>query len=110
MSWVHLEDEVRALRFLMENPGARGAFNISAQPVTNRQFATALGKAMRRPAFIPVPAFVLRLLFGEMSSVILDGQRVILRAAIDATDFILTFQASTRRFEIYWLAGESLLC
>jgi uncharacterized protein len=76
LSWVHLEDEVRALRFLIDNPEARGVFNISAEPVTNRQFARALGKAMHRPAFIPVPAFVLRLLFGEMSTMVLDGQRV----------------------------------
>lgn len=76
LSWVHLEDEVRALRFLIENQEARGAFNISAQPLTNRQFASAIGKVMHRPAFIPVPAFIIRLIFGEMSTVVLDGQRV----------------------------------
>ena len=83
LSWVHLEDEVRALRFLIDNPEARGVFNISAQPVTNRQFAQALGKAMHRPAFIPVPAFVLRFLFGEMSTMILDGQRVSSQRLLD---------------------------
>ncbi len=83
MSWVHLDDEVRALRFLMENPQAHGAFNIAAQPVTNRQFSRALGKAMRRPAWIPVPAFALRLLFGEMSSVLLQGQRVSSQKLLD---------------------------
>jgi len=76
LSWVHLEDEVRALRFLMENPRAHGAFNISAQPVTNRQFTQAVGKVMHRPAFFTVPAVMIRLLFGEMSTVVLDGQRV----------------------------------
>ncbi len=83
LSWVHLEDEVRALRFLIENPEARGVFNISAEPVTNRQFARAIGKAMHRPAFIPVPAFVLRFLFGEMSTMILDGQRVSAQRLLD---------------------------
>jgi uncharacterized protein (TIGR01777 family) len=76
LSWVHLEDEVRALRFLIENPAARGAINIAAQPMPNRQFAKVLGKVMHRPAFIPAPAFAIRLLFGEMSTVVLDGQRV----------------------------------
>ena len=76
LSWVHLEDEVRALRFLIENPAARGAINLVAQPLSNRQFAKVLGKVMHRPAFIPVPAFVIRLLFGEMGTVVLDGQRV----------------------------------
>ena len=76
LSWVHLEDEVRALRFLIENPAARGTFNIAAQPLSNRQFARVLGKVMHRPAFVPVPAFAIRLLFGEMGTVVLDGQRV----------------------------------
>jgi uncharacterized protein (TIGR01777 family) len=76
LSWIHLEDEVRAVRFLIETAEARGAFNLSAQPVTNRQFAQAIGKVMRRPAFFPVPAFIIRLVFGEMSTVVLDGQHV----------------------------------
>jgi len=76
LSWVHLEDEVRALRFLIETPEARGVFNISAQPLTNRQFAQLAGKVMRRPAFFTVPAFIIRLVFGEMSTVVLEGQRV----------------------------------
>ena len=76
ISWVHLEDEVRALRYLIENPQASGAYNISATPVTNRQFAKTLGKIMRRPAFFPVPAFMIRLLFGEMGTVVVDGQNV----------------------------------
>jgi uncharacterized protein len=75
LSWVHLEDEVRAMRFL-ENPQAGGAYNISACPVTNRQFARTLGKVMRRPSFFPVPAFMIRLLFGEMSTIVLEGQNV----------------------------------
>lgn len=75
LSWVHIEDEVRAICFLIENPAAQGAFNIAAQPVTNAQFSRAAGKVMRRPGFIRVPAFVLRLVLGEMSTMVLDGQR-----------------------------------
>ena len=83
MSWVHLEDAVGALRFLIENPQVQGAFNISAQSVTNRQFAQAIGKVLHRPAFFVVPGFVLRLAFGEMSTVILDGQRVLANRLAD---------------------------
>lgn len=75
LSWVHIEDEVRAIRFLIENPEAKGAFNISAQAVSNKQFANAAGKIMRRPSFIRVPAFMLRLVLGEMSTMVLEGQR-----------------------------------
>ena len=84
LSWVHLEDEVRALRFLMENPGVRGVFNIPAEPLTNGQFARTVGKVMRRSAFVPVPAFTIRLAFGEMSTVVLDGQRASAQRLKDA--------------------------
>jgi len=74
--WIHLEDEVGAIRFLLEQPAASGVFNLAApQPVTNAQFTRAIGKAMGRPALMPVPAFALRTLFGEMATVLLDGQR-----------------------------------
>lgn len=75
LSWVHIDDEVRAIRFLIENQAAQGAFNLCAQPVTNTQFARAAGKVLHRPAFIRVPAFVLRLVLGEMSTMVLEGQR-----------------------------------
>ncbi|HNT24878.1 MAG TPA: TIGR01777 family oxidoreductase [Anaerolineales bacterium] len=76
LSWAHITDQVRALRFLIETPQAEGAFNISAAPLTNRQFAQVLGKITHRPSFVPAPAFAIRLAFGEMSSVVLEGQRV----------------------------------
>ncbi len=76
LSWVHLDDLVRSIRFLIDTPEASGAFNISAEPLTNRQLARKIGKVMHRPAFIPVPAFILRLLLGEMGTVVLEGQAV----------------------------------
>lgn len=76
MSWIHMKDQVRAICFLIENPAASGAFNLSAEPVTNHEFSRITGKIMKRPAFIRVPAIALRLLLGEMSTVVLDGQRV----------------------------------
>lgn len=75
MSWIHIDDQVSALRFLIEASGARGVFNLSAEPLTNRQFAEVAGKVMRRPAFFTVPAPLVRLAFGEMGTVVLDGQR-----------------------------------
>ena len=79
-SWIHIADEVAALRFLIETEGVLGPFNLTAPlPLSNRDFARALGRATRRPAFMPVPASVLRLVFGEMSAVLLEGQRVLPR-------------------------------
>lgn len=83
LSWIHIEDEVRAIRFLLENQKAHGAFNLSGQPVTNDEFSRAAGKVMRRPSFFRVPGFVLKLLLGEMSTVVLDGQRVSSRKLTD---------------------------
>jgi uncharacterized protein (TIGR01777 family) len=78
--WIHITDEVRAIRFLMETERASGSFNLSAPaPLTNAEFSRLLGKQLRRPALIPVPGFMLRLLFGEMATALLDGQRAIPR-------------------------------
>jgi uncharacterized protein (TIGR01777 family) len=76
LSWVHLADVVQAIRFASEEPRMKGIFNLSAEPVTNRQFATQLGKMMHRPSSLPLPGFILRVLLGEMSTIILDGQRI----------------------------------
>lgn len=76
ISWVHIEDEVRAIRFLIDNKAARGTFNISAQPVSNNQFAQTAARVLHRPGFFKVPAFLLRLVLGEMSTMVLDGQQV----------------------------------
>lgn len=76
--WIHIDDQVRAIRFLMENEQARGPFNLAApNPPTNREFVQKLGKAMGRPALLPVPAIAFQLIFGEMSTVLLDGQRAV---------------------------------
>ncbi|HBY97466.1 MAG: TIGR01777 family oxidoreductase [Ardenticatenaceae bacterium] len=77
-SWIHMADEVAAIRFLMENEAARGPFNLtSPNPLTNAQFSRILGKVLGRPAAMPVPAFALRLLLGEMAEVVLGGQRAV---------------------------------
>jgi len=77
-SWVHLQDQVAGLRFFIENQEASGVYNLAAPgAVQNRTLAKTIGKVMRRPAFFPVPAFMIRLLFGEMAVTVLGGQRVI---------------------------------
>lgn len=79
MSWVSREDTVRALSFLLERDDARGPYNITApEPVTNAALTQALGAALHRPAFLPVPGPLARLALGEMADVaLLRGARVL---------------------------------
>ncbi len=83
MSWIHVEDLVQLLLFAAENPGVHGPLNGTApNPVRNAEFTAALGKVLHRPAILPVPEFALKLLFGEMASVILGSQRILPDATI----------------------------
>ncbi len=76
--WIHIADEVAAIRFLLENENASGPYNLAApDPPRNREFVRDLGRAMGRPSLLPTPSFALQLLFGEMSTVLLDGQRAV---------------------------------
>ncbi|MEJ2710545.1 MAG: TIGR01777 family oxidoreductase [Anaerolineales bacterium] len=76
-SWIHIDDEVAAIQFLIENQAAQGAFNLTApNPVTNRTFAHTFGKVLKRPSFLRLPRFAWKVL-GEMSTVIIDGQRAV---------------------------------
>ncbi|MFN2135228.1 MAG: TIGR01777 family oxidoreductase, partial [Candidatus Promineifilaceae bacterium] len=77
-SWVHIADTVSALRFLLEQNSAQGAFNVTApNPVTNKEFGRVLGTVLNRPSLLPVPAFALNLALGEVATTVLDGQRVV---------------------------------
>lgn len=76
--WIHIADEVAAIRFLIDQPEAHGPFNLTApQPLNNAEFSLALGRAMRRPAWLPAPGLALRLLFGKMATVLLTGQNAV---------------------------------
>jgi uncharacterized protein (TIGR01777 family) len=77
--WIHREDWIGLVRWAIETPAAAGAINLTAPvPVTNADFARALGGALHRPAFMPAPAFALRLLLGEMAdALLLSGQRAV---------------------------------
>ena len=85
LSWIHIDDLVNAIRFLIKNEGAQGVFNAtSPNPLKNRDFTNALGKAMHRPSFIPVPSFALKFVLGEASTLALDGQRVMPKRLLEA--------------------------
>lgn len=77
--WIHRQDWIDVVRFAIGNPQIVGPMNATApNPVTNRDFARALGRAMHRPAFLPAPGFALKLLLGEMAEgLLLSGQRAI---------------------------------
>jgi uncharacterized protein (TIGR01777 family) len=78
MSWVHLDDEVGAILYLLDNPSLHGPFNLTApEPVTNAVFSRTLGKVLHRPAFMRVPALVMKLMLGEASELLVEGQRVV---------------------------------
>lgn len=84
--WIHLDDEVGALLFVIENEKLEGAVNFAAPgSVTMKQFCAALGKAMHRPSWAPVPGIVLKVILGEMAGpLLLSGQRVIPRKLLEA--------------------------
>jgi len=78
MSWIDIRDEVSAICFLIENSQISGPVNLTAPaPVTNYQFTKTLGKVLGRPTILPLPAFMVRLLFGEMGEhLLLEGARI----------------------------------
>jgi uncharacterized protein (TIGR01777 family) len=78
MSWISLEDEIRGIEFVINNPKITGAVNLcSPHPVTNNEFSQTLGKVLNRPTIFPLPAFVVRLIFGEMGQLLLlEGCKV----------------------------------
>lgn len=78
--WIHEEDQINAIRFLLEHQSMRGAYNVCApKPVTNADFSKAIGRALRRPSYMPAPEFAIRLVLGEFATLIVDGQRQIPR-------------------------------
>ena len=78
MPWIHCRDLVAMLEWLLEKPELSGVFNgVSPDPVTNREFTAALVRHLRRPAFLFVPGFLLKLAMGEMGGLLLEGQRAV---------------------------------
>jgi uncharacterized protein len=85
MSWIHIDDEVGILLWAVGNEKVDGVINATApNPVTNRELSRALGRALNRPAVVPVPGFTVDLMFGsEFGAVLRGGQRVLPRRALD---------------------------
>jgi uncharacterized protein len=76
--WVHVDDVVGVLLFSLDNPQASGPVNLAApNPVSNADFSRALGRVLTRPAVLPVPAFALKLLYGDMAEIVTTGQRLV---------------------------------
>jgi len=74
--WIHIKDLCRAVTFLTEHADYDGIYNFcSPQPIRNNMFTRAIGAALNRPAVIPAPAFMIRLIFGELAETLLTGQK-----------------------------------
>ena len=93
LSWVHRDDVVRGLIFLLKNSQSKGIFNLSSPlPVSNATFTKALARAMRRPAVFPLPGLAVKLAFGEMGErLLLSGQKVI-PLALNRAGFIFDYE------------------
>ncbi len=85
MSWIHIDDEVGILLWALDDEEVSGVVNATApNPVTNRELSKALGRALNRPAVLPVPGITLDLMYGrELGTVLRGGQRVVPRRALD---------------------------
>jgi uncharacterized protein (TIGR01777 family) len=86
LSWIHIADWIAMVLWALSTPTATGAYNATApNPMTNAEFSRALGRALRRPSWFPVPGFLLRLIVGEMAEAgLIRGQRVVPARALDA--------------------------
>ncbi|QTT86992.1 TIGR01777 family oxidoreductase [Pseudomonas chlororaphis] len=91
MPWIHIKDQIALIDFLLHRSDARGPYNACAPtPVRNREFAKTLGSVLHRPAIVPVPALVLRVGLGELSLLLLGGQRAV-PARLQAAGFTFQF-------------------
>jgi hypothetical protein len=77
-SWIHIQDQVRAIRFLIENEAASGPVIVcTPNPLRNKDFARVIGEVMGRPSYFPVPAFALKLALGEVADTVLHSRRTL---------------------------------
>ncbi len=91
MPWIHIEDMLDIIQFLADNEQMKGVYNAcSPFPVTNQQFAQALAQQLHRPAIFPMPSAILKTLLGEMSQLLLTGQRA-LPANLQANGFTFNY-------------------
>jgi uncharacterized protein len=84
LPWIHVDDLVGMYIAAVDGPGWSGPINAAApEPVTNRDFSRALGRALHRPAVLPIPGAALHLLYGGMAGLVTAGQRVVPRRALE---------------------------
>jgi|TARA_B100000315_G_scaffold106157_1_gene97343 hypothetical protein len=93
MSWIHLIDLARMYIHAIKSPSIKGAYNaVSPNPISNSEFTNTLGKLLNRPTLLPIPSFVLRLLFGDMAQVLLASQKVSPEKIL-ATGFLFKYES-----------------
>jgi uncharacterized protein (TIGR01777 family) len=91
--WIHLQDLIEAILFLMDGSDLRGPFNMTApHMVRQKEFAQSLGKKLKRPTIVPAPAFIMRTLLGEFGKSLLQGQKAIPKALTDS-GFMFSYQS-----------------
>jgi uncharacterized protein (TIGR01777 family) len=104
MPWIHIDDQIALIDFLLHRNEASGPYNACApKPVRNREFAKALGDVLHRPTFMPMPAFALRVGLGELSLLLLGGQRATPMRLLQAG---FTFQFTDLRAALDDLSGR----
>ncbi len=107
MSWIHLDDEVGAILYLLDHPALQGPFNLTApEPATNEAFSKALAHVLGRPAFMRVPAFMMRLMLGEASELLVEGQRVV-PANLNTAGYVFTYPRLEAAFKSILKPGRS---
>ncbi|BBH24778.1 epimerase [Paenibacillus baekrokdamisoli] len=105
MPWLHIEDITRLILFCLDNKEIEGAVNACApESVTNDSFGRALSQAMSRPHWFPVPAFLLKTVLGELSLLLLEGQRAVPRKALEHG---FTFRYPTIEIAMKELVGKN---
>ncbi len=91
ISWLHIDDEVEGILYLIENESSSGAYNLmSPKPVTNAEMGRTIGRVIKRPYWFPVPGFAMRLVLGELSTVVLDSWRAV-PTRLQEADFVFKY-------------------
>jgi hypothetical protein len=84
MPWIHIDDQINLIDYLLQQPQCFGAFNACApEPVKNKEFTQILANVLHRPALLPIPVWAMRLALGEMSVLLLEGQRVVPKLVLE---------------------------
>ncbi len=98
VSWIHIDDLVRIYDVILQNPSLQGVINVTApHPLTNNDQTAIMGKVLHRPTFFTIPAWVVKVLFGEGSSVMLESKAVT-SAVLDHAGFVFTYPTFEKAF------------